>query len=74
MTTYNLPQPNGETWERWAATIIQLNPQLQNYVTASMDYKDFGNKLSQIEGRTPRPAFFRNWENWAAALRRALST
>jgi hypothetical protein len=74
LTTYNIPIPDTDSWERWAGTLIQLNPPLQNYLSVTQDFKSFGQRLSQIEARTPRPEFFRSWQAWAASLRRALST
>lgn len=71
MTTYVFPHPEELTWERWVSDVVQLNPDLANVVDGTLPWADFGNRLTLTISQAPRPDFFRTWQAWAEALKRA---
>jgi hypothetical protein len=67
------PNPVGMTWQEWADTVVGYNNVLRNQISSYLGWEEFADVLARIEARTPDPAGFTEWQEWALALRRALS-
>lgn len=69
-----IPNPQNSTWERWLETLILNNGSLHNQIGNTLPWQQFAVRLTLIEPATPRPEFFKSWDRWATALRRALNS
>lgn len=69
-----LPDPTSLTWQEWAATATGYNPSFGQYVHPAMLWPDFANALIYLLPETPRPDGFKSWQEWAVALKLAVSS
>jgi len=71
MALQQIPNPFGLDWRTWADTVVGFNPSLRPNVDPDEPWMIFADRLSLYEPATPRPISFRNWQDWACALKQA---
>lgn len=69
-----LPDPTDLTWLQWASTAAGFNPAFGQYVNPNMSWQDYGRSLTYLLPQAPRTEWFGSWQDWARALRQAVSS
>ena len=69
-----LPDPFGLSWHQWATTAAGFNPSFGQYVNPDLDWPKYANSLTYLLPMTPRPDMFATWQDWAKALKLAVSS
>lgn len=69
-----IPNPQNLSWQQWATTVAGFNPTFSQYVTPTMDWTDYGRTLTYLEPQVPRVEMYDDWQEWARALKLAISS
>lgn len=69
-----IPDPSGLSWLQWANTVTGFNPHFGQYVSPDMAWQDYARSLTYLEPLAPRADWFASWQEWAIALKQAISS
>lgn len=58
-------------YQRWAETLMLLNPQYSTQVHPTLPWQQFASRLAQVEPNAPVPTGSVSWFDWAIALQSA---
>ena len=67
-----IPDPEGSSWELWAAAVAGYNPELSTQVSSTLPWQEFANRLTLVVPQAPRGDFFEDWLPWARALKQTV--
>lgn len=71
MALSQIPNPYGTTWQDFVDTLIGFNLSLRPNISPDQSWQEVADRLSQYEQAAPRALGFKDWQEWAAALKQA---
>lgn len=71
MALSQIPNPYGSTWQDWVDTLVGFNDSLRSNLSPDEPWQEFAGRLSEYEAGAPGPEPFKDWREWASALKQA---
>lgn len=71
MALSQIPNPMVGSWRDFVDTLIGFNPSLRPNLSPDEPWQELAVRLTQFEPLAPRPEAFKDWREWACALKQA---